>query len=53
MAAVAAAAAQGLLTPHEAMQMRHVVEGYVRAVEATDFDRRLKALEEADRDAAA
>ncbi len=48
MAAVAQSAAQGRLTPREAMQMRHVVEGYVRAVEATDFERRLRALEEAD-----
>ena len=49
MAAVAAAAAQGVaVTPREAMQLGHVVEGDVRAVEATEFERRLRALEAAD-----
>ena len=48
MAAVADAAAQGTVTPREAMQLGHVVEAYVRAVEATEFERRLKALEMAD-----
>ena len=48
MAAVADAAAQGAVTPREAMQLGHVVEAYVRAVEATEFERRLSALETAD-----
>ena len=48
MAAVADTAAQGTVTPREAMQLGHVVEAYVRAVEATEFERRLKALETAD-----
>jgi hypothetical protein len=48
MAAVASAAAQGSVTPREAMQLGQVVEAYVRAVEATEFERRLKALEAAD-----
>jgi hypothetical protein len=48
MAAVAEAAAQGAVTPREAMQLGQVVEAYVRAVEATEFERRLKALEMAD-----
>ena len=48
MAAVAEAAAQGAVTPREAMQLGHVVEAYVRAVEATEFERRLTALEKAD-----
>jgi Family of unknown function (DUF5681) len=48
MAAVAAAAAQGAVTPREAMQLGHVLEAYIRAVEASEFERRLKALEEAD-----
>jgi hypothetical protein len=52
MAAVAEAAAQGTLSPREAMQMGHVVEDYVRAVEASEFERRLKALEDADAAAA-
>ncbi|MBV8935731.1 MAG: hypothetical protein JO095_08005 [Alphaproteobacteria bacterium] len=48
MAAVADAAAQGAVTPREAMQLGNVVEAYVRAVEATEFERRLRALEAAD-----
>ena len=48
MAAVADAAAQGAVTPREAMQLGHVVEAYVRAVEATEFERRLRALEAPD-----
>ena len=48
MSAVAAATAQGAITPREAMQLGHVVEAYVRAIEATEFERRLKALEAAD-----
>jgi len=48
MAAVADAAAEGAVTPREAMQLGHVVEAYVRAVEATEFERRLRALEAAD-----
>jgi hypothetical protein len=52
MAALAAAAAEGRLTPREALQLRHVVEGYVRSVEASEFERRLRALEEADAAAA-
>jgi hypothetical protein len=30
------------------MQLGHVIEAYVRAVEATEFERRLRALETAD-----
>jgi hypothetical protein len=48
MAAVAEATAQGAVTPREAMQLGRMVEAYVRAVEATEFDRRLHALEMAD-----
>ena len=48
MSAVAAATAQGAITPREAMQLGQVVEAYVRAVEATEFERRLKTLEMAD-----
>jgi Family of unknown function (DUF5681) len=48
MAAVADAAAQGAITPREAMQLGHVVDAYVRAVEATEFERRLRVLEAAD-----
>ena len=48
MAAVAGATAQGAVTPREAMQLGHVFEAYVRAVEATEFERRLRVLEAAD-----
>src|SRR6267154_139890 len=48
MAAVADAAAQGAVTPREAMQLGHVVDAYVRAVETTEFERRLRVLEAAD-----
>ena len=48
MAAVADAAAEGAATPREAMQFGHVIEANVRAVEATEFERRLRALEVAD-----
>jgi len=48
MAAVAAATAQGAVTPREAMQLGQVFEAYVRAVEATEFERRLRVLEAAN-----
>ena len=48
MSAIAAATAEGAITPREAMQLGQVVEAYVRAVEATEFERRLKALELVD-----
>jgi hypothetical protein len=48
MAAVADATAQGAVTPREAMQLGQVFEAHVRAVEATEFERRLRVLEAAD-----
>jgi hypothetical protein len=48
MAAVAGATARGDVTPREAAQLSAVVEAYVRAVETTEFDRRLRALEAID-----
>jgi hypothetical protein len=48
MAAVADATAQGAVTPREATQLGQVFEAYVRAVEATEFERRLRVLEAAD-----
>ena len=47
-AALADAVAQGAVTPREAMQLGHVVDAYVRAVEATEFERRLRVLEAGD-----
>ena len=45
MAAVTTAAVTGEITPGEAAELARVVEIYARAVEVTDFDRRLRELE--------
>ena len=42
MGAVAAAAARGAVTPGEAAEFAQIVETFVRAIEATDFERRLR-----------
>ena len=47
MAAIMAAVAEGAITPAEGAELGMVVETYLRALEASDFDRRLKALETA------
>ena len=47
MAAITAAVAEGTITPAEGAEVGMVVETYLRALEASDFDRRLKALEAA------
>jgi Family of unknown function (DUF5681) len=46
MAAITTAAACGAITPGEAAEMARVVEIFVRAVETSDLERRLKKLEE-------
>jgi hypothetical protein len=46
MAAITNAAGQGAITPGEAAELARVVEIFVRAVETSDFERRLKQLEE-------
>ncbi|MBV9686221.1 MAG: hypothetical protein JO096_03305 [Alphaproteobacteria bacterium] len=43
----ATAATSGAITPGEATELAPVVEIYVRAVETSDFERRLRELEEA------
>ena len=48
MAAITAAVAEGAITPAEGAEVGMVVETYLRALEASDFDRRLKALEAAN-----
>ncbi len=48
MAALTAAVAAGDITPGEALAVAKVVEILVRAIEAGDFDRRLKMLETGD-----
>jgi hypothetical protein len=47
MAAITNAAASGAITPGEAAELARVVEIFVRAVETSDFERRLRELEEA------
>jgi hypothetical protein len=46
MGAVVAAVAAGELTPGEADILAHLVDTFVRAIETSDFDRRLQALED-------
>jgi hypothetical protein len=46
MAAITNAAGQSAITPGEAAELARVVEIFVRAVEASDFEKRLKQLEE-------
>jgi Family of unknown function (DUF5681) len=45
MGAVAAAVAEGALTPGEAGALAQIVDTFVRAIETSDFDRRLQMLE--------
>ena len=45
MAAVTAAVVRGEITAAEGAEVAKVIDTYVRAIEASDFDRRLKALE--------
>jgi hypothetical protein len=45
MAAITTAATSGAITPGEAAELARVVEIFVRAVEASDFERRLKEVE--------
>jgi hypothetical protein len=47
MAAITAAVAEGAITPGEGAEVGMIVETYLRALEASDFERRLKALEAA------
>lgn len=46
MAAITTALAYGELTPTEAAELSRVIESYVKAIEATEIERRLHALEE-------
>jgi hypothetical protein len=46
MAAITTAATSGAITPGEAAELARVVEIFVRAVETSDFERRLQQLEE-------
>src|SRR5437588_9695429 len=46
MAAITTAVANGDLTPTEAVELSRVIEGYVKTIEATEIERRLRLLEE-------
>ena len=46
MKAVTSALADGAITPGEAATIAAVVDTFVRAIETSDFDRRLKELED-------
>src|SRR6266566_1326720 len=46
MGAVAAAVAEGAITPGEACQLSQVVQTFVNAIETSDFKRRLQLVEE-------
>ena len=46
MAALVGAAARGRITAGEAFALSQTIETYLRAIDATDFERRLRQLEE-------
>ena len=46
VAAVLGAAARGTITAGEAFALSQTIETYLRAIDATDFERRLRQLEE-------
>jgi hypothetical protein len=45
MASIAAAVGTGAITPSEAAELSTLVENYVKAIEASEFDRRLRVIE--------
>ena len=47
MATITTAAASGAITPGEAAELARVVQIFVRVLETSDLERRLKQLEEA------
>jgi hypothetical protein len=53
MKAVTSALAGGAITPREAERIAAVVDTFVRAIDASDFDRRLQELEDASKARAA
>jgi hypothetical protein len=48
MSTIVKAAAQGTITPDEAFKLSQMVDTFIRAIDSSDFDRRLKILENAD-----
>ena len=53
MGAIVKAAAQGTITPDDAFKLSQMVDTFVRAIETSDFDKRLQILENADAEKAA
>ena len=47
MGAIVKAAAHGTITPDEAFKLSQMVDTFVRAIDASDFDKRLQILEDA------
>jgi len=45
MGAIVKAAAQGTITPDEAFKLSQMVDTFVRAIDTSDFDKRLQKLE--------
>ncbi len=45
MAAITAGVAAGAMTPSEATELAKLIEAYVKALEADEFDQRLRAIE--------
>ena len=48
MASITAVVASGEITPSEAAELSKLVEAYVKALEASEFDQRLRAIEAKD-----
>ena len=46
MGAIVKAVAQGAITPDEAFKLSQMVDTFVRAIDTSDFDRRLQILED-------
>jgi len=46
MAALTGGVAAGEMTPGEAAELSKMIEAYIRALEASQFDQRLRAIEE-------
>jgi hypothetical protein len=53
MGAIVKAAAQGTITPDEAFKLSQMVDTFVRAIDTSDFDKRLQMLENAHAEEAA
>jgi hypothetical protein len=45
MASIAAVVVMGAITPSEAAELSRLVETYIKAIGASEFDRRLQVLE--------